>query len=267
MVDQTASPVWSTKRKRLNLVVRKIQHRFGPKAVQRGVPASGQVSHIPTGFADLDKALDGIRGIPRGRLTEILSVRTAGAATLTLKVMATAQAEGTLATYLDLGATFDPDYAVRCQVQFSRSQFLLVNPDTTVEALEIAQTLIARHSTGVLVFDAVSPRLSAGEDVPRIEALLRQVPQALAGSNCALIVLTPVDTPKAKAKVYPPGFAALPYYASLRLLLRKERWLLKHNDIRGYESRAVVLNNKFGKSGRSARIAITFNGVAAGDST
>ena len=65
---------------------------------------------------------------------------------------------------------------------------------------------------------------------------------------------------------YPSGFA-LPHFASLRLLLEKERWLQQGLDIRGYQARVLVLKNKLGPAGQSARIAITFNGVVRGDST
>ena len=260
----------SKKRKRLALVVKQLQRQFGPDALQRGgdvFPVRSQVSRIPTGFAELDAALDGIGGIPSGHLTEILSVQTAGAATLALKVIAHAQAEGGLAIYIDLAETFDPDYAARCGVQLSRANFLLVSPVTTVEALEIIQALVANRSSNVLVFDAVSSPLVSPDEATYIAALLRQLPRILAKSNCALIFLTPLASHNTKSVLYPPGFAALPHYTTLRILLRKERWLIRRKDIRGYESRAIVLNNKLGKAGRSARISITFNGVVEGDGT
>lgn len=62
---------------------------------------------------------------------------------------------------------------------------------------------------------------------------------------------------------YPGGFA-LPHYAALRVQLTKDRWLTRHDDLRGYEARVVVLKNQLG---RAARITITFNGVVWGDST
>ena len=49
---------------------------------------------------------------------------------------------------------------------------------------------------------------------------------------------------------YPSGFA-LPQFASLRLLLEKERWLQQGSDIRGYQARVLVLKNKLGPAGQS----------------
>lgn len=260
----------SKKRKRLELVVKQLQQRFGVQAVRQGNRAFDRrmkAGAISTGFAELDTALDGSSGIPTGRATEILSLQTAGAATLALKVMANAQAGGGLVTYLDLAETFDPDYAARCGLSLSRSKFLLVTPATAAAALEIGLALAARRSSQMIVFDAISPELVAAGEAPDIARMLRQLPQALANSGSALLFLTLLDASQIGAVSYPPGFAALPHYATLRILLRKERWLIRGNDIRGYESRAIVLSNKLGKAGCSAKLAITFNGVVEGDGT
>ena len=107
----------SGKKKRLEAMMAALQLRWGQKALQPGdqaFPPTAEVSPISTSFPSLDRALDGIGGIPRRRLTEILGAPTSGMATLALKIIATAQAEGNLAVYIDLGATFDPDYAARC---------------------------------------------------------------------------------------------------------------------------------------------------------
>jgi RecA/RadA recombinase len=65
---------------------------------------------------------------------------------------------------------------------------------------------------------------------------------------------------------YPSGLA-LPHYATVRLLIEKEQWLKKRRDVRGYQARVTVLKNKLGTSGKSASIAITFNGVVDGNGT
>jgi RecA/RadA recombinase len=260
----------SKKRQRLELVAKQLQQRFGPQAVKRGEQAFDRrmkIGAISTGFAELDAALDGSGGIPTGRATEILSLQTAGSATLALKVMANAQTGGGLVTYLDLAETFDPDYAARCGLSLSRSRFLLVTPATAAEALEIGLALVTRRSSQVLVFDAIAPDLVAANEAQHLARLLRQLPQALANSNSVLIFLTLLESSRSGDVSYPPGFAALPHYTSLRILLRKERWLIRRNDIRGYESRAIVLSNKLGSAGRSAKLAITFNGVVKGDGT
>jgi recombination protein RecA len=259
--------VGSRKRKRLEATVATIQRRWGLKALRRGKPvdATAKFPHIPTGFPSLDQALVGIGGIPRGRLTELLGAPTSGMVTLALKIIANAQANGDTAAYVDLGGTFDPDYAARCEVNLTR--LLLVRPKTGPEALEIAQSLIAGRGVGVLVFEAVPQLLADPHGFRALATVLRQLPQFLAKSPCAPIFLTPLQFGDVMSTAnYPNGFA-LPHYATVRLLLEKERWLQKGRDIRGYRARVLVLKNKLGAAGKSATISITFNGVVRGDST
>jgi recombination protein RecA len=101
----------SKKRKRLAAAVAVIQQRWGQRALRRGPTPAPVQRAIPTGFAGLDSILDGSGGIPRGRISELLGAPTSGMVTLALKVMAQAQANGDMVAYIDLGHTFDPDYA------------------------------------------------------------------------------------------------------------------------------------------------------------
>lgn len=255
------------KRKQLEATVLAIRRRWGSQALRRGqetLHPAGEVPHISTSFPGLDKAL-GIGGLPRGRITEILGASTSGAATLALKVMARAQAAGDMAAYVDLGAAFDPDYAARCQVKLAR--LLLVRPSTASEALEIVHSLISERGAGVLIFDAVSDLLTVPHGAQTLSTALRQLPAALAQSGCALIFLTPLQSGQATSTANYPGGFALPHYATIRLQLKKEKWLYKYRDVRGYQARVLVLKNKLGQAGHQTKIAITFNGVVRGDGT
>jgi len=260
--------VGAKKRKRLEAAVAAIRRRWGPNALRQGGQvrqAAAAMPHISTGFPVLDQALAGINGIPRGRVTEILGAPTSGMATLALKVVAQAQAEGDTAAYVDLGTTFDPDYAARCGVDLNR--LLLIRPKTGLEALEIVLILVANRGTGILIFDPVSDLLADQDGAQALSVSLRQLPQALTRSACAPIFLTPLRFGHAMSPANYPGGFALPHYATVRLLLKKERWIYKRGDIRGYQARVLILKNKLGPAGQSAPIAITFNGVVSGDST
>jgi len=259
--------VSSKKRKRLDSAVAAIQQKWGTQALRRGGSRglTAEFPHIPTGFPTLDKALVSIGGIPRGRLTELLGAPTSGMATLALKIISKAQAAKDVAAYLDLGSTFDPDYAARCQVNLSK--LLLVRPQNGSEALEIAHSLISSRGVGVLVFDSVAHLLADPHGAQKLTIALRQLLQVLVQSPCAPIFLTPLQSGEASSPAnYPSGFA-LPPYATVRLLLAKERWLYKGDDVRGYEARVQVIKNKLGPANQSATLAITFNGVVKGDST
>jgi recombination protein RecA len=265
--SEEGSAVRSKKQRKLDVAVAAIQRRWGLKALRRWGEAAKTVEvshHIPTGFPALDKAL-GIGGIPRGRITEILGAPTSGMATLALKILASAQSRHDMAAYVDLSYTFDPDYAARCGVDPDR--LLLVRPHTGGEALNIFYSLIASHGVGVLVFDSVSHLMAEAHGPQAISAALRQLVGVLAQSPCASIFLTPLHFGDATSMDnYPSGFA-LPHYAALRLLIKKEQWIKKRRDVRGYRALVTVLKNKLGPAEKSISIAITFNGVVDGNGT
>jgi recombination protein RecA len=253
------------KKRRLDAAVLAIQRRWGSKALRRGqATTTASIPHIPTGFPTLDKAL-GIGGIPRSRITEMLGAPTSGMATLALKVLANAQARGDIATYIDLSYTFDPDYASRCGV--NSNKLLLVRPHSGVEALEILYSLIASRGTGVLVFNSTSHLITESHGPQALSTALRRLTGGLAQAPCALVFLTSLHFGDAVSlDNYPSGFA-LPHYAAVRLLIEKEQWIKKRRDVRGYRARVTVIKNKLGSSGKSASIAITFNGVVDGNGT
>jgi len=248
------------------MTVQAIQKRWGPKAICK-LEASAtkmEIPHIPTGFPALDRAL-GIGGIPRGRVTEMLGTPTSGMATLALKLSAKAQEDRDTAAYLDLSCTFDPDYAVRCDVSLER--LLLIRPHSGREALEITTSLIAGGGIGVLVFDSVSHLLGETHGPQLMSAALRQLVGVLAESPCALVFLTPLYFGDATSQDnYPSGFA-LPHYVTVRLLIEKERWIKRRRDVRGYRARVTVIKNKLAPASKIAAIEITFNGVVNGNST
>jgi recombination protein RecA len=262
------------KRKLLDMTVAAIQQRWGPQALRRWGQAPGgeqgrastrvEVPHISTGFPALDNAL-GIGGLPRSRITEFLGVPTSGMATLALKVVARAQAMGDMAAYLDLGYTFDPDYAARCEVNLKH--LLLVRPRTGDEALEILYSLVTDRGVGILVFDSTSHLIAESHGSRAMSTALRKLAGVLAQSPCVCLFLTPLHFGTASSTDNYPGGFALPNYAAMRLLLEKEEWLRKGRDVRGYRARVTVLKNKLGPAGKQAAIAITFNGVVHGNGT
>ena len=248
-----------SKQKKLETTVLGVQQRWGPTALRRMEPPSTQaeVPHIPTGLPSLDAAL-GIGGIPQGRITEILGPPTSGKTTLTNIIMANAQRTGSLAAYVDLSQTFDAHYAVKCGVDLR--DLVIAQPHNGSEALEMTVSLVTSGGVSVLVFDSVSAITAESQPPPFLSAVLRRLAGCVARSPCALIFLTSLlfEGPSSAAN-YPNEFA-LSYYASIRLLVERERWLQRRGNIQGYSARATVIKNKLAAPGKRSLIRFTFNG-------
>jgi recombination protein RecA len=237
------------KTKRLEQTAQAIQERWGARAL-RSLDALIQADfpHVATRFPLLDRAL-GIGGIPRGRITEIAGMPTSGTGSLMLRTMASAQAEGDMAVYVDAGRTFDPLYAARCGVNLDR--LLLVRPSAYRDGLHITHDLVASGGAGLLVFDLGTDPGSA------LTEPLDWLVSPLAGSPCALVFLIPLSRqPAAPARDRAAGLA-LAHYATLRLKVEKQRWLRRRQDVRGYRTRVTILKNKLAPPGRPVTLTIS----------
>ena len=81
------------KKRRLEMTVEAIRATHGQMAIRRLRPRKQIIPHISTGFPVLDQAL-GIGGLPRGQMSEMVSIPSSGTATIALNIVAQAQAEG-----------------------------------------------------------------------------------------------------------------------------------------------------------------------------
>jgi recombination protein RecA len=249
------------KKRRLEQTVAGLQARWGVRAVRRlgeEVTTPSLTPHIPTGFAALDTALT-IGGIPRGRITELIGMPTSGMNTLALKIAANAQAGGRTAIYFDLDQTLDPDYAARCGLLLN--QLAVARPEGAHQTTALLQDLVLSGGFSILVLSLPGDLLAQAKFAQPLSTTLARIMAPLAKIDCALLCLTTLPARRdASLKYYPAGIN-LPHYAAVRLLLQRERWLYKRQDIRGYEAQVEVVKNKFGPTGQRAPIAITFNGV------
>jgi hypothetical protein len=183
--------------------------------------------------------------------------------TLILKLIATAQAEGETAIYLDVERVFDPDYATRCGVVLE--QLILVRPYKLAQGMAILQDFIDGGGAGVIICDLPTYLL---QSAAMMEAVARALDRSLASlgkSSCALVCLISLPPGMSPALDHYPTGMTLPYLATLRLLLQRERWVYHRRDIRGYQVEAVILKNKLGKAGQTVRLTITFAGVMGDD--
>ncbi len=218
---------------------------------------------ISTSFPQLDAAL-GIGGIPRGRISELVGIPTSGMATLALKIMAEAQRQGGSAVYIDIARTFDPDYARRCGVRLSH--LTLIHPFSTPQALAILADFASSGGIDLLVFDMPPAGQSEAKTALKLSSTLGRLLAPLSKNDSTLLFLTSLPAQDHSQAAAYPEQATLPHFATIRLLLQKERWLYKQRDVRGYEAQVHVVKNKLHTPGQTVPIAITFNGTVDGES-
>lgn len=251
----------SSRHRKLNTVIARLQLQYGPHALQRAglSGASGRIGCISTTFSELDAVLaefcfKGSGGLPRGRITEIVGPATSGKVTLAAKVMAAAHRErGALAAWLDLNRTCDPDYLHRCGVDLSR--LLVVRPEDNRDALVIALHLVESNILTVLVVDGVVDLMRlASDDESLMVGALERLGAVVTQTSTAVLFLS---EPGAQHQT-------LAHLATVRLKVTREHWLTRHGDVRGYEGQVQILKNKIGRSGIVVPIRIIFNGTVRG---
>jgi recombination protein RecA len=248
----------ASRQRKLDAVVARLQRQYGAAAIRKAAPEPEPLAQLSTTFADLDAALcspapaGGSGGLPRGRITEIIGPATSGKVTLAAKVLAAAQQEPqALVAWLDLGRTCDPDYLHRCGLDLDR--LLVVRPADGADALAITLHLVESQTLAALVFDST--------------AELRQADQATVAGALERLAVVVTQTPAAVVFLTEPGVQSrtLAHVATVRLVIRRERWLTRGQDVRGYEGQVEILKHKLGRAGASVPIRITFNGTVRGD--
>jgi recombination protein RecA len=241
---------------RLQRVIAAVQQRWGAHALRLlGQSPAEAIPVISSGFTDLDTAL-GIGGFPRGRLTELLGRATSGKTTIALRALAQAQALGDRVGYLDLPATFDPEYAAWCGVDLAT--LLLIRPQTDTYALDLLPPLVASGGLGMLVVDDLASFQETTQGSVLLERALRVLAARLAASPCALLALTTL--PHRPGVMGTIGFrgAALAYAAAIQLHVAREAWLDDGSAPPGCQVRVHVLKHKLAAPGKAARVTIAF---------
>jgi RecA/RadA recombinase len=222
---------------------------------------------VPTGFAALDEIL-GPGGVPRQASLAVRGDHSSGKTTLALRLVAEAQATGSIVAWLDLARSLDPVEAVARGV---RLEWLVVlAPETLDEGLAMAGALLQGRAVDLLVADLPAARgagtaargagtaargagmasragghsPSAAERLHRLAALARR-------AGALLVLLEPPELSR-------PVAGALAEAAGLRLELARRSWIRLGRDVVGQRTEVVVARNRFGPPGRRAELRILY---------
>ena len=202
------------------------------------------------------------RGIPAGRIIEIVGPESSGKTTLALEIIAAAQKKNKCCAFIDFEHALDRKYAQRiCNIRDPNLWFEAV-PDTAEEGSKLICDLARTGEVDLIVVDSVAAMTpqaemkdmqfdknsTMGVHARLMSKLCRMLSAILAKTNCTVIFINQIRHKIGVMFGNPettPGGNALKFYASIRLDIRKVgKPLLQGKKVCGHTARLRAIKNK-----------------------
>lgn len=217
---------------------------------------------VPSGISDLD-AVTG--GIPKGRIIDVYGGEDAG--------------KSALALALAKGNTLLLDAECKLAPSMARCGLYVMHPETLEDALNICRMAAVGFNT-VIVDSLEALPLKPEQERPlmdffleygdeykktREQLLSKALPvlsMELLACGCTLIVVNQLldrDGVIYGNPEYSTGGRALPYYASVRLLVSRIEYIMKRGQVTGQIVKVSVVKHRFGQCFGSAKLALDYH--------
>jgi recombination protein RecA len=214
---------------------------------------------IETNYISFDVST-GIGGIPRYRWSNIWGPKSSGKTTFALFIVRQIIKSGGKAMYIDIEAGLDFRRIKNIIGDFEDDQFILIVPETSEQAFEIAESGIESNEFDLIIFDSVgalAPSKEKEDDFKDANVALvsRQLGKFLRRNSNALkfskkTAFLFINQIRANIGVYygdtitQPGGYQLEHFVSLEIRLFSPKKVKKGSDIIGTSTKFIISKNK-----------------------